>query len=75
MDAFLESYICIQDLSFNKFDTDTCTIKPSVNEAQLTGLWARNYATTQRVLILKFTFGHETFPDLSRNGLLASKIH
>ena len=26
-------YICIQDLSFNNFDNDTCTIKPSVNKA------------------------------------------
>ena len=34
--------IYIQDQSFNNFDNDT--MKLSVNEAKLTGLWARNYA-------------------------------
>ena len=40
----------------------------SVNEEKLTGLWARNCATIQQVLILKFVFGPEKFPGLSRNG-------
>ena len=41
----------------------------SVNEEKLTGLRARNCAVTiQRVLILKFAFTPEQFPDLSRNG-------
>ena len=40
----------------------------SVNEAQLTGLWTRNCATIQQVRILKFTFGPEKFPGLSKNG-------
>ena len=41
----------------------------SVNEEKLTGLRARNCALTiQRVLILKFAFTPEQFPDLSRNG-------
>ena len=31
-----------------------------VNEAKLTSLWARNCATNQQVLILKFTFAPET---------------
>ena len=34
---------------------------------QLTGVWARNCATIQHFLILKFAFGPEKFPDLSRN--------
>ena len=36
----------------------------SVNEAKLT----KNCATILQVLILKFAFGPETFPGLSRNG-------
>ena len=46
--------------------------KLSVNEAKLTGLWARNCATIQQVLILKFAFGPEKFSSLSRNGPLAT---
>ena len=42
-------------------------MKLSVNEAKLTGLWARNFATIQQVLILKFAFRSEKFPGLSRN--------
>ena len=34
-------------------------MKLSVNEAKLTGLCARNCATIQQVLILKFAFGPE----------------
>ena len=45
-------------------------MKVSVNEAKLTGLWARNYATIQQVLILKFAFGPEKLPRLSRRGSL-----
>ena len=41
----------------------------SVNEEKLTDLWARNCALTiQQVLILKFAFGPERCPCLSRNG-------
>ena len=47
-------------------------MKLSVNEAKLTGLWARNCATIQLVLILKFAFGPEKFPGLSRNRPLES---
>ena len=43
-------------------------MKLSVNEAKLTGLYARNCATIQQVLILKFAFGTEKLPGLSRNG-------
>ena len=39
-----------------------------VNEAKLTSLWARNCATIQRVWILKFAFGAERLPGLSKNG-------
>ena len=39
----------------------------SVNEAKLTSLWARNCDTIQQVLILKFAFGPEKLPGLSRN--------
>ena len=42
-------------------------MKLSVNEAKLTGLWARNFATIYQVLILQFAFGSEKFPGLSRN--------
>ena len=43
-------------------------MKLSVNEAKLTGLCARNCATIQQVLILKFAFGPEKPAGLSRNG-------
>ena len=42
-------------------------MKLAVNEANMTVLWARNCATVQQVLILKFAFGHEKLPGLSRN--------
>ena len=58
--------IYIQDQSFKNFNNDT--MKLSVNKAKLTGLWARNCATIQQVLILKFAFGPEKFPGFSRNG-------
>ena len=41
-----------------------------INEAILTNLLARNCAIIQQVLILKFAFGPEMFPGLSRNGPL-----
>ena len=44
-----------QDENFNNFENDT--MKLSVNEEKLTGLWARNWTTIQQVLILKFAFG------------------
>ena len=42
-------------------------MKLSMNEAKLNGLWARNCAIIQQVLFLKFAFGPEKFPGLSRN--------
>ena len=45
-------------------------MKLSVDEAKLTGLWARTVLTIQLVWILKFAFGPEKFPGLSRNGPL-----
>ena len=39
----------------------------------MTGLWAKNCATIQQVLILKFSFGPEKFLGLLRNGHQASK--
>ena len=41
--------VCLQDQGSNKFENDT--IKLSFNEAKLSGLWARNCATIQQVLI------------------------
>ena len=43
-------------------------MKLYVNEAQLTSLRARNCASIQQVLILKFVYEPEKFPGLSRNG-------
>ena len=43
-------------------------MKLSINEAKLTGLWARNCAAIKEVLILKFAFGPEKLPELSKNG-------
>ena len=43
-------------------------MKLSVNEAKLSGLWAKNCATIQQVLILKYAFGLEKLLCLSRNG-------
>ena len=44
-----------------------------VNEARLTGLWAKNCATISQVLISKFPFGPEKFPGLFSNGSLIAK--
>ena len=62
---FCVSVVCIQDQSLNNFENDT--IKLSVNEAELTGLRARNCATIQQVLIIRFAFRSDTLPGLSRN--------
>ena len=62
--------IYIQDESFNNFDNDTT--KLSVNEAKSTGLWARNYATIQQGLILKFAFGPKSFRAFGDVGSLVS---
>ena len=43
-------------------------MKLSVDEAKLTGMWARNCAAFQQVVILKFALGPEKFPGLPRNG-------
>ena len=48
--AVLCCCVFIQDQSFNNFENNT--IKLLGNEAKLTGLWARNWATIQQVLIL-----------------------
>ena len=63
---FCVRHVRIHHQSFNNFENDT--IKLSVNKAKLASLWARNCATIQQVLILKFSFGSEMFPGLSRNG-------
>ena len=60
--------VCIQDQGSNNFENDIINL--SVNKAKLTGLWARNWATIQQILILKFAFGPEKFPGLLRNGPL-----
>ena len=46
--------------------------KLSVNEAKSTGLWARNYATIQQGLILKFAFGPKSFRAFGDVGPLVS---
>ena len=51
--------VCIQDQSFNNFENNT--MKLSVNEVKLTGLWARNCVTIQQLFILKSAFGPEKF--------------
>ena len=43
-------------------------MKLSVNEAKLTGLWARKFSTIQLVLISKFESGPEKLPGFSTNG-------
>ena len=65
---FYACLVCIQNLSFNNIENNT--MKLSLKEAKLAGLWARNCATIQQVSISKFAFGPETLPCLSRNGLL-----
>ena len=41
--CFVFSCVCVQDQSFNNFENNT--IELLVNEAKLTGLWAKNCAT------------------------------
>ena len=60
--------LCIQDQTLNNSENNA--MKLSINEAILTNLLARNCAIIQQVLILKFAFGPEMFPGLSRNGPL-----
>ena len=62
---FFVCCVCIQDQSLNSFENST--MKLAVNEAKLSVLWARNCATVQQVLILKFAFGPEKLPGLSGN--------
>ena len=50
-------HVCIQNQSFNTFENDTMKVSAKYYEAKLTGLWPRNCATIQQVLILKFAFG------------------
>ena len=38
------------------------------NKTKLTGLWARNRATIQQVLISKFALGHESYWDVREMG-------
>ena len=44
-------------------------MKLAVNE----GLWARNCATIQQVVVLKFAFERKKFPGLSRKGAPSQK--
>ena len=48
-------------------------MKLLVNEAKLTGFWARNWATILTGFDLKFALWSEKFPGLSRNRPLPSK--
>ena len=58
--------VCIQDQGSNNCENDI-RINLSVNEAKLTGLWARGCAAIQPVLTIEFAFGPEKFPGLSKN--------
>ena len=50
--------LCLHSRSkFNNFENNT--MKLYVNEAKLTGLWARKCASIQQVLVLKFVFEPE----------------
>ena len=49
----------MQDQSLNNFENNTMNL--SVNEVKLTGLWARNCATIQQLVILKSALGPEKF--------------
>ena len=51
--------VCTQDQSFNYFEIDTMRL--SVNEAKLTGLWAGNCCTIKLVFISNFAFGYHAF--------------
>jgi len=65
--------VCIQDQSFNNFENDS--MKLSVKEAKLTGLWARLTVLLYiQYLVSKFAFGPETLPGLSRNGRLIRMV-
>ena len=64
--VFYVCRVCIQDSSFNNSDNDT--MKLSVNEAKLTGLWARNCATITKVLILNLPSGPKSFRAFRETG-------
>ena len=51
--------VCTQEQSFNYFEIDTMRL--SVNEAKLTGLWAGNCCTIKLVFISNFAFGYHAF--------------
>ena len=46
-------------------------MKLSVNEVKWTGLRGRSCATIEQVQVLKFAFGPEKFPGLSRNEVFS----
>ena len=50
-------------------------MKLLVNEAKLTGLWARNWATILTGFDLNFVLWSEKFPGLSRNRPAVKKRH
>ena len=62
--------VFIQDQSFNNFENKT--MKLLVNEAKLTGLWTRNWATILTGYDLKFALWPEKFSGFSRNRPLAN---
>ena len=64
-EAVLCCSVFIQDESFNNFENSA--MKLLLNDAKSTGLWARNCATIEQFLFLKFALGPEKFPGVSRN--------
>ena len=67
--CFRRLRVYIQDQSFNIFENDV--MKLSVNEVKWTGLRGRSCATIEQVQVLKFAFGPEKFPGLSRNEVFS----
>ena len=56
----------IQDQCVNCFENNT--MKLSINEAKLTGLWARNCAAIKQVSNLKFAFGPKSYRKSRKTG-------
>ena len=63
---FYVCHVCTQDQSFNNFENDT--MKFWVNEANLTGLWARNFAIIRLFFNFKICLWTRKLPGLSRHG-------
>ena len=73
IERFYVYRVCIPDQSFNNFENDS--MKLSVKEAKLTGLWVRLTVLLYiQYSISKFLFGPEKLPGLSRNKRLIRMV-